>query len=144
VAAVSVVYSVLLMVKYFDALQREPKDSAWSPAIYRLSADVRRTHAHVFTVDWGIFNPLFALDPGSRYTELSYDFQNADPTNLADLQSLIAGVRGPKLIVTHVTDKLNFPTANTNVFRALGKHLHLAQTVAGANAVPVYQVYWYG
>jgi 4-amino-4-deoxy-L-arabinose transferase-like glycosyltransferase len=144
VAAVSVVYSVLLMVKYFDALQQEPKDSAWSPAIYRLSADVRRTHAHVFTVDWGIFNPLFALDPGSRYTELSYDFQNADPTNLADLQSLIAGVRGPKLIVTHVTDKLNFPTANTNVFRALGKHLHLAQTVAGANAVPVYQVYWYG
>jgi 4-amino-4-deoxy-L-arabinose transferase-like glycosyltransferase len=143
VGVVAVAYSAVLVVKYFDVLGREPKDAAWSPAIYTLSADVRHTGAHVFSADWGIFDALFALDPSTRYTELAYTLEDSSPANLAAIASAVAGVRGPKLIVTHVDARLLFPTANVNTFKALGHHLHLVQTIDGAGRVPVYQVYSY-
>lgn len=144
VGALGLTYSGLLMAKYFNALtSTEPQFSAWSPAIYALSADLRHTRASIFTADWGIFEPLFALEPSTRYTELAFALQNPAPANLATVRSSVTAVPGAKLIVTHTNGRLIFPTNNANLFRAFSGHLHLLYTVTGTKRLPVYEVYSY-
>jgi hypothetical protein len=142
-AALALTYSGLLMSKYLDALSREPSNPAWSPAIYALSRDLGHTDAHIFTADWGILNPLFALAPGRRYTELAFALQDSAPANLAAVSGSFASGPGPKLIITHANDKLVFPHANVNLFKAAGHHLRLSGTVAGTDGRPVYDLYTY-
>jgi 4-amino-4-deoxy-L-arabinose transferase-like glycosyltransferase len=142
-AALALTYNALLMSTYFGSLSREPSNPAWSPAIYALSRDLRHTDAHIFTADWGILNPLFALEPGTRYTELAFALENSDPANLAGLSRSFASAPGPKVFVTHANDKLVFPQANVNLFKAGGRHLRLSGTVLGADHRPVYDLYTY-
>jgi hypothetical protein len=142
-AVLALTYNGVLMSKYFDALSGEPSNPAWSPAVYALSRDLAHTDAHVFTADWGILNPLFALAPGTRYSELAFALENSDPANLAGLSRSFASMPGPKLFITHANDKLVFPEANVNLFKAAGQHLRLSGTVLGADHRPVYDLYTY-
>ncbi len=140
---VTVAYSGVLMVKYFDALPHEPSNSSWSPAVYGLSDDLQHTKATIFTADWGILNPLFALHPGHEFQELAFELETPAPANLAAVRSGVAATPGPKLVIAHVNSALQFPDANRDLHLALGSHLHLLQTVLGPGGAPVYQVYVY-
>lgn len=140
---VSIAYSGVLMAKYFDALPREPTNSAWSPAVYALSDDLRHVKATIFTADWGIFNPLFALHPGHEFQELAFELESPAPANLAAVRASVAATPGPKLVIAHANSALQFPDSNRDLRRSLGSHLHLVQTVLGPGGAPVYQVYVY-
>jgi hypothetical protein len=97
-----------------------------------------------FTADWGILNPLFALHPSSRYTELAFDFGKPRPGSSAQAaQQQLASTPGPKLVITHAGDRLAFPQANATMFKAIGSHLHFAFAVDGVNGKPVYEAYRY-
>ena len=93
-------YDGLLMVKYFDQIGSEPTNAAWSPAIYNLSRDLRNTKGTIFTADWGIFNPLFALQPSSRYSQLAFALRDPVPAEWAAVGAEVAATPGPKLVVT--------------------------------------------
>jgi hypothetical protein len=139
----AVTYNAVLMAKYFRALSREPVNSAWTPAIYELSNYLHNRGLPVYTTDWGIANPLFTLHPGNEYHELTYALENPAPANLDSLGKLFALVRADGVYVTHVPDKLIFPIATRDLFKAAGGHLHLDQTITGRTGVPVFQVYSY-
>jgi 4-amino-4-deoxy-L-arabinose transferase-like glycosyltransferase len=140
-ATAAVGYSVVLMAKYADALTREPVNPAWSPAIYTLSRDLQHTQAHVYTADWGIFDPLFALHPGTRWGEYEFALTNPDPAALRALGQSLESLPGPKLIVTHAPDRLEFPQADRNLAIATHGHLKLALTVPGLDHKPLYEIY---
>jgi 4-amino-4-deoxy-L-arabinose transferase-like glycosyltransferase len=143
IAISALVYDGALMGRYFDALNREPKFSAWSPAIYQLSNELNHLSGTVFTADWGIFNPLFALDPSSRYRELGYALGDGTPAALGTASAELTSTPGPKLVVTHVTDKLVFPDANSNLVKIAGGHLRLISSIDGLDGMPVYDLYSY-
>lgn len=136
-------YDGLLMVKYFDQIGSEPTNAAWSPAIYNLSRDLRNTKGTIFTADWGIFNPLFALQPSSRYSQLAFALRDPVPAEWAAVGAEVAATPGPKLVVTHVDSTLQFPDANADLLRALGRHLQLLRVVSGPGHTPVYVIYRY-
>jgi 4-amino-4-deoxy-L-arabinose transferase-like glycosyltransferase len=143
VGLAALTYDGVLMGKYFRTLDREPHFSAWTTAIYPLSRYVRRLGGTVFVVDWGIYDPLLALDPSRRYLDEEFSFVNSDPVNLKDAAALVAGVAGPKLIVTHADGSLVFPTVNANLRRAEAGHLTFLRTVTGVDGKPLYLVYRY-
>lgn len=136
-------YSGTLMKTYFDALQHEPVNAAWSPAIYTLSRDLTRLRGQVYSADWGIFNPLFALHPSRRYTELAFELANPPPPALPGIAQSLATAANPKLIVTHVTRDLQFPRVNSVLSLVAGSHLRLLMVVRGPGRAPVYDVYSY-
>ena len=139
----AVTYEGLLMAKYFDQLGSEPTNAAWSPAIYNLSRDLRHTKATIFTADWGIFNPLFALHPSTRFRELAFALRFPIPGTLAAVGAQVGATPGPKLVVTHVDSALQFPDANRDLISAMGRHLDLVRVVSGPDHQPVYAVYRY-
>jgi 4-amino-4-deoxy-L-arabinose transferase-like glycosyltransferase len=143
VVLLSLVYNGTLMAKYFRALSREPANVAWSPSVYRLSRVLQFTNARVFTADWGVFNPLFALHPTRRYTELAFALQTSDPAYLAGLSRWFSSLSDDKLFITHADSKLVFPRANANLFTATGHHLKLLETMPGRDGSPVYRIYLY-
>jgi hypothetical protein len=143
VAVAATAYSGVLMIKYIDALRREPVNSAWSVAVYKLSRDLRRVNGTIVTADWGIFNPLFALHPDRRYAEFAFALNDSSPANVAVQRKTLAAIPGPKLVVTHARAKVLYRQTTVTLFRAIGAHLHLAYTVPGANGKPVFLVYRY-
>jgi hypothetical protein len=144
VAAVTIAYDGILMAKYFNNLSsREPSSSAWSPAIYQLSRKLQTSRARVFTADWGIDNALFALHQSRRYAELAFALEPPPTGSIKQAQALLASGPGPKLVVTHANDKLVFPLANSNLFRAAGPHLRYTGAIDGRDGRPVYETYLY-
>jgi hypothetical protein len=143
VGVAAVAYQGVLMAKYLDALNREPANPAWSPAIYPLSNRLAHTTGPVFTADWGILTPLFALRPARRYTELAFGLKSPTAASLAALGKSLRSIPGPKLLVTHASAKLEFPDVNANLFKAARGHLHLISSVAGRDGRPVFLVYAY-
>jgi hypothetical protein len=142
--AAALAYDGGLIDEYFRSLSsHEPANAAWSPAVYQLSRDIEAVPGTVFTADWGISNPLFALHPSRRYDELAFAFEAPAPGSLPQVARTVAATPGPKLIVTHATAKLEFPQANANLFRAIGPHLRLVATINGRDGKPVYEVYSY-
>ena len=138
-----VAYDTILTVRYFRDLQGEPRFSAWTPAIYSLSDYMRGVDGTVFVADWGIYNPLLALDPSRRYLDAEFTFVSPAPAPLAAARAQVAGVPGPKLIVTHAGSEQVFPTVNADLRRAEAGHLSLLRTVTGVDGRPVYLVYRY-
>jgi 4-amino-4-deoxy-L-arabinose transferase-like glycosyltransferase len=136
-------YSGALMGKYIAGLNREPINPAWSPAIYTLSSDLQHLKGHIFTADWGLFEPLFALHPGTRYVELAFALESPDPAALPAIGQSVAAVPGQKLVVTRVPSQVVFPEADRNLFKAAHGHLRLILTVPGLDGKPLYQVYTY-
>jgi len=142
-AILALTYDGLLMAKYFDQIGSEPTNAAWSPAIYNLSRDLRHTKGTIFTADWGILNPLFALDPSGRFRELAFALRFPVPGTLAAVEAQVGATPGPKLVVTHVDSTLQFPDANKDLISAMGRHLDLVRVVSGPDHRPVYAVYRY-
>ena len=137
-------YNGALMAQYLDALgSREPSNGAWSTAIYQLSRVVDRSPGTIFTADWGISNPLFALHPAKRYDEVAFQLMSATGDSLAVLRRQVAATPGPKLFVTHADDKLVFPHVNQNLLRAFRGHLQRSATVDGRDGEPVFTIYRY-
>jgi 4-amino-4-deoxy-L-arabinose transferase-like glycosyltransferase len=143
IAVAAVAYDGVLMARYFRALHGEPRFSAWSPAIYRLSNELKYSHATIFTADWGIFNPLFALQPGRRYQELAYALENTAASELHAVAVALSTTPGPKLVVTHANAKLIFSQSKDNLLEAVGGHLRLMSTIDGLDRRPVYDLYSY-
>jgi 4-amino-4-deoxy-L-arabinose transferase-like glycosyltransferase len=142
--ALALAYDGALLATYErDIASKEPINPAWSPAIYSLSDNLQHTRARIFTADWGISNPLFALHPSRRYTELAFALRDAGAGSLIGLGRRIASSPGPKLLVTHPAGSLLFHQANRNLFAAVGNHLHPLQTITGRDGAPVYLVYIY-
>ncbi len=136
-------YDGVLMAKYFRQLNREPKNSAWSPAIYRLSTYLRRQPGTVIAVDWGIQPSLFALDPNARWHDYAFGFVNSSPASLSTAAATIARVPGRKLIVSYVPQKEEFPGVDANLAVAERGHLQRLTGIRGDTGVPVYIVYAY-
>lgn len=144
VGALALVYDGVLLGKYFNNLStKEPGNTGWTPAIYRLSSALQQTHAAIFTADWGIYNPLFALHPSRSYDEIAFLVESRTQANVISVRNLLSRVQGPKLVVTHAADKLVFPEASRNLFASVGQHLRPAFTVNGRDSKPVFVVYSY-
>lgn len=143
VGVAAVTYDGVLLGKYFRTLNREPRFSAWTTAIYPLSQYVRHQGGKVIVADWGIYDPLLALDPSRRYVDEQFTFVNPDPVSLKDAAALVAGIKGPKLIITHADGSLVFPTVNSDLRRAEAGHLRLLRTVSGVDGKPLFLVYRY-
>ncbi len=143
VALASVGYSATLIEKSFRAGAREPTNSAWSPQIYALSSYVQQSRATIFTADWGIFNPLFALHPDRRYREIEFDLAALTPVYLQAVRVDLADTPGPRLVITHGPAELVFPESRANLFRAVGKHLHLVAAFRRGGSPVVFDVYQY-
>jgi 4-amino-4-deoxy-L-arabinose transferase-like glycosyltransferase len=143
VAVAFVAYNGVLMAKYFDQLRREPRSSAWSPAIYRLSDYLRRQPGTVIAVDWGIQPSLFALDPNRRWVNDAFGFNRSAPAQLHQTAAWLAGVPGRKLIVSYTPQDETFPHVDANLAVAERGHLHRLTTIRDAAGAPVYYVYAY-
>ena len=144
VAALVLAYDGTLMASYSSAIStKDPAPHIWSPAIYRLSDVLGRMPGKVFTVDWGIMNPLFALHPSRRFVDLSFSLDGTTRAASAALSQKLRQVPGPKLFVTHPSSSLQFPGVNRNLFSVLRNHLQLTRTVTGYHRRPVYLVYRY-
>ncbi|HXO09247.1 MAG TPA: glycosyltransferase family 39 protein [Solirubrobacteraceae bacterium] len=136
-------YDGLLMSKYFDALGNAPTNSAWSPAIYNLSRDLRHSNATIFAADWGIFNSLFALEPTTHYRDLAFALRYPLPAELVAARAAVNATPGRKLVVTHVNSALQFPDANVDLLSSMGAHLNLVRVISGPDHKPVYAIYRY-
>src|SRR5205823_578451 len=89
VGALSLAYNGSLLAKYLANLRAgEPANSAWSPAIYRLSSYLQHTNGQIYTADWGISNPLFALHPARRYEEIAFLLETGTKANLQTVRTL--------------------------------------------------------
>jgi 4-amino-4-deoxy-L-arabinose transferase-like glycosyltransferase len=144
VAALALAYDGTLMASYSSAIStKDPPPHIWSPAIYRLSSVLGRMPGRVFTVDWGIMNPLFALHPSRRFVDLSFSLDGTASAASAALTAQLRRAPGPKLFVTHPSSSLQFPGVNKNLFSLLGNHLQLTRTVRGYHGRRVYLVYRY-
>ncbi len=142
--ALALLYDGVLLSKYLSAMSsREPSNPAWSPAIYQLSNDVQQLPGTVFTADWGISNPLFALHPSTRYYELVFDLANASKPGLRAAREAVASRPGPKLFVTHADAKLVFPHVNRDLARTFGDHLYPTETINGRDGKPLFRIYRY-
>ena len=142
--ALMLAYDGALLGKYLNGISsKDPKPYEWSPAIYRLSDVLERMPGRVYTADWGIMNPLFALHPSRRFVDLSFSLFESSRASATALGRRLERVPGPKLFVTHPTSGLAFPGVNANLFAALGRHLHLTLTVTGYHHQRVYLVYRY-
>jgi Dolichyl-phosphate-mannose-protein mannosyltransferase len=138
------VYSGLLMDKYFGAVERQTVNPAWSPAVYNLSHFVQSTPDHVFMADWGIFNPIFALHPSTRYTELAFALQSPAPAaTVLTLRRWLSGPTfpGTNLFVTHAPGQLEFPDSTADLFKIMHGKLRLKTIIDGPGGKPVYDVY---
>jgi hypothetical protein len=138
------VYSGLLMDKYFGAVERQTVNPAWSPAVYTLDHYVQSTPDHVFMADWGIFNPIFALQPSTRYTELAFALESPPPA--ATVLALRRWLTGPSwpgtsLFVVHAPGELVFPDSTTDLFKVMHGKLRLKTVIDGPGGKPVYDVY---
>jgi hypothetical protein len=143
--ALMLAYDGALLGKYLNGISsKDPKPHEWSPAIYRLSDVLQRMPGRVYTADWGIMNPLFALHPSRRFVDLSFLLSDSTRTSARALGRRLERVPGPKLFVTHPTSSLVFSNVNANLFTAAGRHLRLLQRVTGYHGEPVYLVYGYG
>jgi 4-amino-4-deoxy-L-arabinose transferase-like glycosyltransferase len=141
---VALAYDGAVLAGYLNVLaSKEPTNAGWSPAIYRLSRELQGSHASIFTADWGILNPLFALHPSRRYTELTFQLAAPTSASLAQVGSMLAATPGPKLIVTHPVAVAAFPQVDASLVKAAGRHLRLVNTVDGHNGRPVFLVYAY-
>jgi hypothetical protein len=144
VGAATLTYDGLLLNKYLaDLAAREPANPGWTPAVYRLSSELQSTRTTVFTADWGISNPLFALHPSHRYVELAFELQAGTSGQVRRVRKSLAAWPGAKLVVTHAHDRLFFAGANQHLFAALGRHLRLVRSVDGRDGRPVYLIYAY-
>jgi 4-amino-4-deoxy-L-arabinose transferase-like glycosyltransferase len=142
--ALVLAYDGALMASYMNAIStKDPAPHIWSPAIYRLSSVLDRMPGKIFTVDWGISNPLFALHPSRRFVDLSFSLDGTTRAASAALSQQIRQVPGQKLFVTHPSSSLQFPGVNRNLFSLLRGHLQLTRTVTGYHQRPVYLVYRY-
>jgi hypothetical protein len=143
-AALMLAYDGALLAKYMSgASSKDPRPHLWSPSIYSLSNALEHMNGRVYTADWGIMNPLFALHPSRRYVELSFTLDGATRDALVTLGRRLEQAHGPKLFVTHPSGSLQFPGVDANLFRAVGRHLRLTLTVTGYHRTPVYLVYRY-
>jgi 4-amino-4-deoxy-L-arabinose transferase-like glycosyltransferase len=122
---------------------KEPSNVAWSPAIYRLDDFVQHSNATIFTADWGILNPLYALHPSGRFVELTFQLMAPTPASLQQVAGALASTSGPRLIITHAPARAVFPETTTSLHSALGPHLHLFRTLDGRDGKPVFEVYRY-
>lgn len=136
-------YDGLLTVRYFQQLNREPKFSAWSPAIYRLSDYLRRQSGTVIAVDWGIQPSLFALNPNPRWHDYAFAFDSTSPAKLRLAKAGIAATRGRKLIVSYTPREEVTPHVDANLAVAERGHLRRLTTIRGDSGIPVYTVYAY-
>lgn len=144
VAALALAYDGTLLASYSSAITtKDPAPHIWSPAIYRLSDILGRMPGKVFTVDWGIMNPLFALHPSRRFVDVSFSLDGTRRDASAAVRQELGQAPGPKLFVTHPSSSLQFPGVNKNLFSVLGNHLQLARTVTGYHRRPVFLVYRY-
>lgn len=134
-------YNGILMAQYFRALRGEPKNFTWTSEIYRVHALIARQPGRVYTADWGILNPLFALDPSRRYNELAFDFVAGTPAQDRSVGASVLRQPGPKLLVAHATDAQAFAHSDANLFRAFGSHLHLWRVIDGRNGKPIFDIY---
>jgi 4-amino-4-deoxy-L-arabinose transferase-like glycosyltransferase len=135
-------YDGVLMAKYDRQLQQEPTFSAWTPAIYALSSYLQTRPGDVLTADWGILNPLFALNPSERYVALEFELEGG-AAGAAAAASQAASLPGPKVVVTHVADKQVFAGNDARLRQALRGHLRLLRVVDGDANTPIYDVYAY-
>lgn len=143
VGVASLAYSGTLMAKYYAAIPHDTSNPAWSPRIYQLASYLKAQPGAVFTADWGIFDSLFALNPGYRYHELEFELANSAPSNLKAVAMQVAATPGPKLVVTHGPANLVFPASRANLLTALAGHLHLTRAFSENDGAVLYEVYTY-
>jgi 4-amino-4-deoxy-L-arabinose transferase-like glycosyltransferase len=141
VAAAILVYDGALIARSWRALSSREPVYSWSPAIYQLSRDLQRRPGYVFTVDWGIGSPLFALHPTRRYVDLEFALNSAQPNTFSSIRGFVSGFPGPKTLVTHPQDKAAFPRVNANMAKVFGGHLRLDGTVTGLDHRPIFEIY---
>jgi hypothetical protein len=142
VGALALTYDGALLGRYLHSLaSREPVNPGWSPAVYALSRDLQRVPGRVFTADWGILNPLFALHPSHRYTEWTFALESA--TSTGTLLRALSTTAGPTLLVTHADGKLVFPQTRAHLLELAAHHLVLTRTVLDRDGKPVYEIYAY-
>jgi hypothetical protein len=143
VAAAMLTYGGVLMAKYDRELSHAESNPGWTSAIYKLSAYVQRSDAQIYSGDWGIANPLFALHPDRRVDELAFALEAPTPTYLLGLGRYLESIPGPKLFVAHASGETVFPQSTRNLLKSMPGHLRLVQTILGQNGKPVYLVYGY-
>ena len=139
--AALLIYNGALLNTYFSALDRAPLNSAWTPAIYNLDREVTRFPGRVYSADWGIYNPLFALHQSDRLTELAFAMTGTPTASLPALGASVIAAPGPKLLITHPKQALVFPNVDENLAVAFRGHLRLVRVIREAGNVPVYDVY---
>jgi hypothetical protein len=135
------IYSGVLLSKYDGQLPRAESNPGWSSAIYTLDFYVQHTGAQVYSVDWGIANPLFTLHPSARIHELAFAYESSSPTYLKSLGAYARSQPGYKLFVAHANGQTVFPDSTKNLLLSMQGHLRLIHTVLGTNRVPVYLIY---
>jgi 4-amino-4-deoxy-L-arabinose transferase-like glycosyltransferase len=130
-------YNGLLFAKYDRALTGEPRNSAWSAAIYPLSRYLDHRPGTVFLTEAGVANQLLTLAPSRRYRRMSQE--TSASTKARRIQETVAHTRGAKLFVTYAPGKL--PNPQTNPLEALSSKLSLVKIINGANGDPVFRIY---
>ena len=139
IGAAAVIYSGVWMNRYFGAVGRETLNPAWSSDVYQLDHEIANVNGAVYTADWGIFNPLFALRQSPRYHELAFALATHSPAELAAIGNQLRLTPGQTIIITHTNRALVFPQANRNLFRVTAGRLRLLFVVPPTH--PIYDVY---
>jgi hypothetical protein len=134
-------YSGALLAKYERALPGDHSNPAWTNAVYKLSAYVRRSGAQVYSADWGIANPLFALHPDRGLHELAFALQSPSSGYLTGLGRWLESLPGKKLFIAHAAGETVFPNSTRALLAMMPHHLRLLTTILGADRKPIYLIY---
>jgi hypothetical protein len=140
-SAAMVIYSGVLLGSYEQDLPKAESNPGWTSAIYRLSSYVDRSGAQVYTADWGIANPLFALHTGHFVHELDFALANPSSSSRSALGRWLESIPGRKLFIAHAAGATVFPDSTTRLLAAMPGYLRLQQTVRGVNGAPAYLIY---
>jgi 4-amino-4-deoxy-L-arabinose transferase-like glycosyltransferase len=142
-AVVVLVVNGWLLSRTFEAIDRQPRNSAWSPQIYALASYLRDYPGTVVTLDWGIYNPLLALDTRPRYQERAFALQptRLDPGARARIGAELTNLPEPKVLVSHADGREHFRAVNRNARAVFGHRLRVVHVVRDQSGHPQYVVW---
>jgi len=146
VVAVAVTSGGLVINEYYAEAVRYGGGQAWSDAAFSLSRYLKDVPArYVFTLDWGIMDPLRLLN-GGRLPLAIGDEQTSKPEISPDDRAIVMRMlRDPEnLYVAHTAAFEMFPGSAAKFMKFAGEAGYapeLIATLADTHGRPVYEVY---
>ena len=124
------------------ALSHAQTTTLWTTEIYPLAGWANRQPGTIVTGDWGMYNQIWALEPGVRHRLLDVAFA-ARAGDTTTIRNALSAAPRPVNVLVHGPSNEAFPGSRAAVLRALGPRPHLATAFSAPRGGTMYEVYGY-